>query len=108
MIFAVPLPILMYITSDPISQIHPIGSDITLTCTVELSPLVDVPVILNVQLSDPTGSPLTATPPSVSGSTYTSRAMISSFGREQLGNYICSATVTSLSLFLTNSRQQSS
>ena len=89
--------------SNPTSPIRPIESAVTLNCTVELSPLVDVPVTVNVHLSDPTGSPLTTTTPSVSGSNHTTTAMISSFGRNQSGNYSCTATLTSDSLFLTNS-----
>ena len=83
------------LTSAPLIPI--VGSDVTLTCTVELSPAVDVPVTVNVQLSDPAGSPLTTTTPSMSGSTYTSTAMVSSFGREESGDYTCTATVSSSS-----------
>ena len=49
---------------------------------------------VNIQLSDPAGRTLTATTPSVSGSTYSSMATISSFGRDQSGLYNCSATVS--------------
>ena len=98
----------MIATSDPVSPIRPVGANVTLTCSVELSPAVDVPVTVNVQLSDPAGSPLTTTTPSMSGSTYTSTAMVSSFGRDQSGNYTCTAqTVSSLFLFFTDSRPQS-
>ena len=74
---------------------------------MELSPTVDVPVTVNVQLSDPAGSPLTTTPPLMSGSTYTSTAMISSFEREQSGSYTCTTVIKSSLLFLTNSWQHS-
>ena len=97
----------MIITSDPVSPIRPVGSDATLTCTVELSPAVDVPVTVNVQLSDPAGSPLTITSSLMSGFTYISIAIISSFGRDQSGNYTCTAIVSSSFLFFTNSRPQS-
>ena len=78
---------------DPL-VIHPIGSTVTLTCTVDLHPAIDVPVTVNIQLSDPAGSLLTATAPSVSGSTYSSMATISSFRRNDSGVYTCSAAVS--------------
>ena len=74
---------------------------------MELSPAVDVPVTVNVQLTEPAGSPLTITTPSMSGSIYTSTAMVSSFGRDQSGVYTCTATVNSTSSFLTDSESQS-
>ena len=91
----------MSVTSNPPSPVRPIGADVTLICTVELSPVVDVPVTLNVQLSDPAGNLLNTTPPSVSGS---SIAMISSFGRAQSGIYTCRANISSTSSYLINSR----
>ena len=57
------------ITSNPASPIRPIGLAVTLICTVVLSPLVDVPVTVAIYLSDPAGTPLTTTSPSVYGST---------------------------------------
>lgn len=81
------------ITSTPVSPIRLIKSTVTLICTVELSSAVDVPVTVNVQLIAPSGSPLTTTLPSVSGLTYTTTAMINSFGRNQSGVYACTATV---------------
>ena len=104
--FVVPAPHSLTLTSTPASPIRPIGTNVTLKCTAELSPLVDVPVTVNVQLTDPSGSPLITTPPAVSGSTYTTIAIISSFGRNQSGDYICTATLISVSLFLTNSQPQ--
>ena len=74
--------------------VSPIGSTVTLTCTADLDPAIDVPVTVNIELSDPAGNPLTATAPSVSGSTYSSMATISSFGRNDSGLYTCSAAVS--------------
>ena len=97
----------MSVSSNPVSPIRPIGSNVTLTCTVELqSPAVDVPVTVNVQMSDPAGSPLTTTPLSVSGSTYTTTSMISSFSREQSGLYTCRASISSTFSSLSDSRPQ--
>ena len=75
-------------------MVRPIGSTVTLTCTADLAPAIDVPVTVNIQLIDPAGSPLITTTPSVSGSNYTIVAIISSFGRSDSGVYACSATVS--------------
>ena len=42
-----------------------------------------------------------------STTTYTSTAMVSSFGRDQSGVYTCTATVSSASSFITDSGSQS-
>ena len=84
-----------------------IGSTImTLTCTVELNSVMDVPVTVNVQLSDPaSGSPLTTTPPSMSGSTYTFTAIAQIVSLAQSGTYMCTASLNSSSSFLVASSQ---
>ena len=99
----------MTVTNDPVSPIRPVGSDTTLTCTVELSPTVDVPVTVNTVWTGPNGFMTVNTAQSVMGSTttYTSTAMVSSFGRGQSGVYICTATVRSASLFVTRGASQS-
>ena len=92
--FLVPNPTVMIISS-PVSPIRPVGSSVTLTCAVELSAAVDVPVTVNVQLSGPAGVVITPVNNLVMESTtrYTSTSMVSSFGRNQSGEYICTATV---------------
>ena len=93
----------MNITSDPVSPIRPVGSDVTLNCTVELSTTVDILVIVNTEWTGPDGLTTTNTAQPVMGSTttYTSTAMVSSFGRDQSGVYTCTATASpTLSLFL--------
>ena len=97
----------MTVTSNPVSPIRPVGSDVTLTCTVELSPAVDVPVTVNVQLIDPAGRSLTISFVSVSSSIYASTATISSFGRNRSGVYTCTAFVSSTNIFLSDSDSQS-
>lgn len=89
------------------SPIRPIGGSVTLTCSVELSPFVDVPVTVDAQLSGPSGSPLTNTTIYMSGSNYTATTTINSFRREQSGTYTCTAIITSPFLFLTDSWQHS-
>ena len=101
--FLVPAPMLISVTSNPTSPIRPIGSAVNLTCIVVLSPFVDVPVTVAIHLSDPAGSPLTTTTPSVSGSNYTSTSMVNSFGREDSGLYTCRASTSSNFPFLRDS-----
>ena len=83
------------VTSDPVSPIRPIGSDVTLTCTVELSPAVDVPVTVNTVWTGPDMFMTTNTAQHVMGNTYRSLVMVSSFGRDKSGNYTCSVSVSS-------------
>ena len=92
------------ISSDPTSPIHPAGAPVTLTCTVELSPLVDVPVTVTTVWTGPYGF-MTTQPVMGSNTTYTSTVMISSFGRGQSGNYSCAALISSVTLdsFITDS-----
>ena len=101
----VPPPTSVTITSDPVSPIQPVGSDVTLTCTVELSPAVNVEVAVGTVWTGPAGFMTTNTAQPVMGSTttYTSTAMVSSFGRDKSGDYICVATASPKppSLFLT-------
>ena len=82
-----------------------VGSSTNLTCTVELSPLVDVPVTVNTEWTGPDGLMTTNTAQPVTGSstTYTSTAMVSSSGREQTGNYTCKAIVRAMSSFIIDS-----
>ena len=96
---AVPGPLSVIITNNKvINPIRPIESAVTLTCAVELTPLVDIPVAVNTVWTGPDGFMTTNTAPHVMGSTttYTSTAMVSSIGREQSGQYTCIAQVTSL------------
>ena len=103
----VPAPLSVLVTSNKANPIRPIGSNVTLTCRVELSPAVDVPVTVNIQLTDPTGQSLAATTPSMDGSTYTSTSNISSFGRSKSGDYTCTSSVTSSLPYLINSGTKS-
>ena len=87
----VPAPTSVTVTNGSVN----VGSTVTLTCTVELSPAVDVPVTVNTVWTGPDGFMTTNTAQPVMGSTttYTSTAMVSSFGRDQSGDYTCTATV---------------
>ena len=106
-----PRPAAIRVSTNEINPlaIRPIGSTVTLTCMADLDPAIDVPVIVNIELSDPAGIPLTATAPSVSGSTYSRMATVSSFGRNDSGLYTCSATISpsSSNSFISDSSSQS-
>ena len=96
----VPNPTDVTVTSSPASPIHPIGSDVTLTCYVALSSAVDAPVSLNIQWTGPDQF-LVNTTSWMATSYVTVNTTIPSFGRSQSGNYICTATVYSASPFHT-------
>ena len=102
----VPAPTSVTVTNGSVN----VGSTVTLTCTVELSPAVDVPVTVNTVWTGPDGFMATNIAQPVMGSTttYTCTTMVSSFGRDQSGDYTCTATVSSTSSFLTNSMGSSS
>jgi hypothetical protein len=90
------------IRSIPVNPIRPVGSAVTLTCIVDLSPLVYVPVTVTAQISGPAGVTIIPVTNSVRENTtrYTSTAMVNSFGRNQSGEYTCMAHVESNSNFL--------
>ena len=75
-----------------------LGSDVTLTCTLELNSVVTVVaseiflLTVDTQLSRD-GTPLTLTGPTVTGTTFTYTRRFESFGRSDSGNYTCTATV---------------
>ena len=79
------------------NPIPPFGSDVALTCAVELKPAVDISVTVNTVLATPDGFMRTSTAQPVMGSSITNYATtftISSFGRNDSGHYICSTTVS--------------
>ena len=83
------------------------GPDVTLTCAVELSPAVDVPVTVNTALTRPTGFTIPSTTQPVMGSStnYTTTSVINSFGRSDSGTYFCAATIslTSTNAYISDS-----
>ena len=105
----VPSPTSINVTSDHVNPIRQIGSVITLTCIVELSPAVDVPVTVTTVWTGPAQFMTTKIAQPVMGSTttYISTAMVNSVGREQTGVYNCTATVSSMSPLLVDSDPQS-
>ena len=103
-LFTVSAPSLKISSNIP-NPIRPIGSAVTLTCTVELSPAVDIPVTVNTVWSGPAEfmTVNTAQPDMGSTTTYTSIAMVNSFGRDQSGNYTCKVTVGTMSSYFIES-----
>ena len=103
------VPVSIILTTDKVNPIHPIDSDVLLTCTVELNSLIDIPVNLNIQLMDPKGVSLnvTTTSESVSNSIYTSTATVRSFGRDNSGNYTCAVSANATSTFVKRSVSES-
>ena len=82
------------LSSSHSNPIQPVGADVTLTCTVELDPSVDVPVTVNTEWTGPDKFMNTSTAQRIGNTTtYTSTAMVSSFGRNQSGVYNCTAAV---------------
>ena len=98
----------MIVSASSSNPVRPIGSAVNLTCTVhvELSPAADVPVILNIVWTglDRFTTVNASQPVLGSFTTYTSVAVVSSFGRNESGIYTCTASLSSLptNLYLNN------
>ena len=95
--FLVSRPRSVSVTSDPVSPIRPVGSNVTVTCTVELiAPIYDASLTLEIRLVDPAGNLLSDTTSSKSDTVYvSSRTSISMFQRHQSGLYSCTASISS-------------
>ena len=99
-------PFSVCLKSDPVSPIQLYKySNITLTCTVELSSAVDIPVTVNTVWTGPAGFSTSYTAQPAMGSTYISTHIVRSFNRNKSGKYICRATVSSVSPDLPSSSQ---
>ena len=88
----------MTLTSSEANSIEIIGSHVTLTCTVELGPVVMESEVLllmvDAQLSrDETMFDLTLTNSDMTSTTFIYTTQVESFGRNDSGNYTCTATV---------------
>lgn len=101
---AVPALIRVAVTSSKPNPIQPIGSAVTLTCSMEINPTIGIPVIATVSLRGPLGVILDSTAPVALGSTYASSdALISSFVATHSGFYSCTAAIKSNSSFIIES-----
>ena len=106
----VPTPVSVILSPPYAGIIQPVGSTITMTCTVELSPVVNVPVTVITEWTRPAGfvANIAAQPIEDHSTTnYTSRAVVGSFGRNESGVYTCKATITTTSPFLRDSASSS-
>jgi hypothetical protein len=76
-----------------------------MTCTVELSSVVNIPVTVVTEWTGPDGFMITSTAQSIMNSTinYTRTVAVGSFGRDESGLYTCTATATTTSSFLRDS-----
>ena len=95
----------MSIISDQDNPIRPIGSTVNVTCVacIDLSnrPEIDVPLTIIIQLAGPEFErTLLESIDMQSDHTYTSSAMISSFGRNHSGSYECIINITTPTIFL--------
>lgn len=99
----------MTVSSNILNPIRPIGSSVTLICTVQLSPAVDIPVTVNTVWTGPTGFMMNNIAVGINATIYISISLISSFGSDQFGNYTCAVTVSSTyaNFFLSDSNLQS-
>ena len=88
----VPPPIVTTIAAP--SQVVIAGSNLTLTCKIQLDPSVDSTVMVNNTWIAPGGATLSGSNPSWTGSSYQSTLMLTSLGTGNAGNYICGALVT--------------
>ena len=93
----VPAPTSVTVTNGPVN----VGSTVTLTCTVELSPAVDVPVTVNTVWTGTAGFRIANTAQQMGNSDiYISTTTVTN---DYSGDYTCTATVTSTSPFITSS-----
>ena len=105
---AVPAPSYVIVTSDKSSPIQPVGSDVTVSCSVGLQRSAtepEIPLTLNMQITDPDGNQLVTVALPVDESTlaYTTEVTVYSFERDQSGVYTCEAFISSTFSFLTDS-----
>ena len=106
LLFIVPAPTSIILSPPYPGLVRPVGSAINMTCNIELSPVVNIPVTVITVWTGPAGFMTTTTTQSIMGN-YTSTAVIGSFGRDESGAYTCTATATTTSSFLRNSASHS-
>ena len=102
----VPPPTAVTVTASPDDIFIVDGQLLNLTCSIELSEVVDITVTVNTVWSGPSGTQFTTTTSvatRMTATSYTSTATISSVETSDSGEYTCTATVSSTSPFLTDS-----
>ena len=93
----------MTVTSSHANPIRPYGSTVTLTCAVELSPLVDVVVNVSTVWNGPAGFMATNSVTLMGSTTTNINTTVNSFGIEQSGVYNCTAVISSRNAYLVDS-----
>ena len=87
----------MSVSGDPLSPIRSFGSQITMTCTVDLGSAVMESelslLMVSAQLFKDRVSMLTLTGPTITGTAFSFTRLFGSFDRSDSGNYTCGATV---------------
>ena len=89
----------------------PNGSDVTLTCSVQmgenvLSPHLESLMMVNASITKPNGTVVVLSNPKIEGTAYKLTTQINFFGDNDVGNYTCNATVRPLSaIYLTGMGQ---
>ncbi|KAL5486487.1 hypothetical protein EMCRGX_G018974 [Ephydatia muelleri] len=94
-IVQIPQPIIN-ITAVALSQVIAIGSNITLTCNIQLDPSVDSNVTVNRTWTGPAGTTLSGSAPNKNGSIYQTTLSLISLKTTDVGIYTCSMTVSAV------------
>ena len=91
----VPPPIDVTVTFSPDGNTNTRGSSVILTCTIELSKVVDIPVTVNTVWNGPFGTQFTSVATRETDTTYSSSASFSSSVSSDSGDYTCRVTLSS-------------
>ena len=89
-----------------------IGSDVTLTCSVQMcenipSAHLESLMMVNASITKPDGTVVVLSNPEIEGTAYKLTTRIESFGDDDVGNYTCNVTVEPLpsAIYLTGMGQ---
>ena len=93
----VPSPATVIVTASPDGNIDTRAPPLILTCTIELSKAVDIPVTVNTVWNGPSLTQFTSVATRETDTTYTSTARFSSSVSSDSGEYTCRVTVNSTS-----------
>ena len=85
----------MNFISNPVSPIGRSGGNVNLICVATLSSVVDIPVTVQILVTTPDHHLLPSQTAASNSTSYTSRAVISSFRNDQAGIYTCTITLSS-------------
>ena len=97
LIYTVPAPSSVIVSSNTPNPIRPVGANVTLTCTVTLLEAVDIEVNVNIRWTGLDEQPIMskdAVPFYIENNTYISNITIISFGNTHSGDYNCTARMS--------------